>query len=276
MNATHVMLVGIDGLYLPVLLAEPLCGPALSSLAEHGVHVDMSMPAPTLSGPGWATLLTGVTADVHGVRDNSFFGNRLPAHPDLLSRAFYADQSTVTFAAAGWSPLVDARGPGPVIHERREQRLAGLHFVVSREGEVHGFPVSDAQTADHTDFALRQDRAPDVSFVYFGGVDEAGHLFGTEGPQYRRAISRIDTHIARILTRIEDRRQRGERWLVVAVTDHGHLPTGGHGGASDQETASFVLARGIGRDNPRWPDTIEPHHLADLLLAERAPDVPSP
>ena len=34
------------------------------------------------------------------------------------------DQSTTTFAAAGWPPLVDPIGHGPVIHERREQAKA--------------------------------------------------------------------------------------------------------------------------------------------------------
>ncbi len=264
------MLIGIDGFSLSVLKAEPLWGPSLASLVDHGAYVDMAMPVPTLSGPGWATLLTGVTADVHGVSDNTFFGHRLPACPDLLSRAFYADQSTITFAAAGWSPLVDPHGPGPVIHERREQRLAGQHFVVSREGELRGFPVTDAETAEHADYALRQGLAPDMSFVYFGGLDEAGHLFDTRGPEYRRAITRVDTHVARVLTRITEREARGERWLVAVVTDHGHLPEGGHGGGSDDETSSFVIGRGYGRDNPVWPDRIEPHELVGLLLAERA------
>jgi len=56
----------------------------------------------------------------------------------------------------------------------------------------------------------------------------------------------------------------------VMVTDHGHRDEGGHGGDSEQERASFVIAHGIGRDNPQWNLDIEPHHLTDLLLAERA------
>ncbi len=240
------------------------------SLAQEGTRVDMRMPVPTLSGPGWATILTGVPAEQHGVTNNQLFGNRLVMFPDLLSRAFYADQTTVTFAAAGWSPLVDPASTGPVIHERREQQLAGLHYVISREGEQRGYTVTDAEITDYADFALRQDVAVDVGFVYFCGTDEAAHLFGTEGPEYRRAITRIDTHVARILARVEERAARGEPWLVAAVTDHGHRPEGGHGGGSDRETASFVLARGYGRPNPDWPARIEPHELAGLLLAERA------
>lgn len=267
---THVLLLGIDGFCLSILQAEPLCGPALFSLVAEGRHVDMQMPVPTLSGPGWATILCGVPAERHGVVDNQFFGNRLVLFPDVLSRAFYADQSTVTFAAAGWSPLVEATGPGPVIHQRREQQLAGRHVVVSREGEQRGYTVTDAEIADCADFALRQDVAPDMSFVYFCGTDEAGHLFGTQGHEYRRAITRIDTHVGRLLTRVDERVARGEEWLVVAVTDHGHRPEGGHGGGTSEETTSFVLARGYGRDNPAWPDSIAPHELAGLLLAERS------
>lgn len=269
MTKTNVLLLGVDGFYLPILRDEPLCGPAIMSLLQGGTYVDMQMPVPTLSGPGWATILTGVPAEMHGVTNNQFFGNRLVMFPDLLSQAFYRDQRTVTFAAAGWSPLVDPASTGPVIHERREQQLAGLHYVISREGESRGYTVTDAEITEFADFGLRQSISPGMGFVYFCGTDEAAHLFGTEGPEYRRAITRIDTHIGRLLSRVEAKADQGEKWLVAVVTDHGHIPEGGHGGDSERERASFVIAKGFGRDNPQWPQQIEPHELAGLLLTER-------
>jgi predicted AlkP superfamily pyrophosphatase or phosphodiesterase len=91
------------------------------------------------------------------------------------------------------------------------------------------------------------------------------------GDEYLSAIERVDAHLTRLHEVIEKRvQEHGEKWLLVMVTDHGHRDEGGHGGDSEQERASFVIAHGIGRNNPQWSLDIEPHHLTDLLLAERA------
>lgn len=270
MPSTKILLLGLDGFVLPILTAEPALGLALTALRQGATCRDLTMTPPTFSGPGWSTLLTGTPPEQHNVQDNSFFGNRLVMCPDLLSRAFYADQTTTTFAAAGWRPLVDPASPGPVIFERREQQWAGMHHVVVRDGDTYGHAYADAEVAGCADFALRQPIAPDVSFVYFCGIDEAGHLHGTQGSHYRDAITVVDQYVDRLVRRVRLRADAGEQWLVVAVTDHGHVPTGGHGGDSDVERASFVIAAGFGRPAPLWPDTVAPHDLVGLLLAERA------
>lgn len=54
-----------------------------------------------MSGPGCASRLNVTTPAQRGIPDNTFVGHRLFGHPDLLSRAFYQDISTRTFAAAG-------------------------------------------------------------------------------------------------------------------------------------------------------------------------------
>ena len=106
---TKILLIGIDGLNLEMALEASL---TLTALKSSGYFTTLTMPAPTFSGPGWSTLLTGSTHQEHGVSDNSFIGHKLFHRPDLLSRAFYNDQTTTTFAAAGWPALVDPAGHG--------------------------------------------------------------------------------------------------------------------------------------------------------------------
>ena len=60
-----------------------------------------------------------------------------------------------------------------------------------------------------------------------------------------------------------------EEWLLVLTTDHGHLDEGGHGSDSPPERASFVIAKGIGRENPQWPTDFAPEDLVALILDER-------
>ena len=112
---------------------------------------------------------------------------------------------------------------------------------------------------------------PDVSFVYFCDADEAAHVFSAVGVEYVNAIERVDRHLARLKSLIETRvKELGEKWLLVVTTDHGHIDEGGHGGDNPQEKASFVIAVGLGRENPHWAPSIAPEDLTPLLLAERA------
>jgi predicted AlkP superfamily pyrophosphatase or phosphodiesterase len=220
MDRLHLLLVGIDGLRLD--LATPERAPHLRALLARGASTRMTMAEPTVSGPGWATLLTGASHDEHGVVDNRFVGSRLASIPDLLSRAAFADPTRTTFAAAAWPPLVDPVGVGPIIHTRDEQRRAERHRVVVRDGETYGYRTSDAEIADFAVAGLFS-AGPDVSFVYFSGADEAAHVYGAISRQYVDAVTRIDVHLGRMLAVVEHRARDGERWLVVVTTDHGHL-----------------------------------------------------
>jgi len=266
---TKILLVGIDGLILRRAL-ESGKATTLSALKETGHFTELTMSVPTLSGPGWSTLLTGSTHSEHSVKDNEFGGHNLLHRPDLLTRAFYQDQSTTTFAAAGWPPLIDPSGIGPVIQERREQQRANKHRLIVRDGETYGYQRVDSEIADAAVYAVAK-AGPDVSFVYFCDVDEAGHLHGSSGEQYVAAIERVDSHLSRLHTAVTNRvSEHGENWLMVVTTDHGHLDEGGHGNDSAQERASFVIAVGLGRKNPSWSTEFQPEELVSLLLAERS------
>ncbi len=258
---TKVCLIGIDGLRLHEGLEE---SPTLRRLYDEGAHTDLTMELPTWSGPGWASLLTGSTHAEHGVQDNSFCGHHLWSHPDLLSRAFYLDQSLTTFAAAAWPPLVDPAGVGPVIQARWEQQKAEQHRVIVRDGETYGYITQDGEVAAAGAAALTL--GVDVSFIYLCGVDEAGHLYGVHD-EYRAAIRRVDAYLD-TFTQIISRRAEaeGEDWLLVVVTDHGHKDEGGHGGDSPKERASFTIARRFGGSPVVWPETLEPEELLGVLL----------
>lgn len=201
--------------------------------------------------------------------DNSLVGKRLWNYPDFLSRAFYQDQSTRTFATASWSALADPHGLGSIIHPRMEQQFAGLHNVIVRDGETLGYERIDAEIASIATAALRQ-KGFDAGFVHFGEIDDASHIFGLAGDEYRDAIRRVDTHVKKVLSEVSRRSDElGEDWLVVITTDHGHLDEGGHGGTTDRERESWIITWSPHRELPEWPEEIAPHELAELMLVER-------
>lgn len=113
-HAAHrVLVVGIDGVRLDVLNRLPT--PHLDALAAEGflAPIEVDADTPTMSGPCWATVVTGVTVAKHGVWSNDFTGNRLDVFPDFATRLAVQDGRR-TFVAAGWQPLMQAHHGGPL------------------------------------------------------------------------------------------------------------------------------------------------------------------
>ncbi len=265
-SQTKILLIGIDGLILQRAIDSGRAA-TLATLRADSYFSEMVVDMPTVSGPSWTTLLTGVTQQVHKVIDNDYGNHNLAAAPDLLTQARMLKPEIVTYAAAGWPPLIDPNDVGPVIRTRVADQSTGKHSIFVRDGETNGYETVDVEVAQDAVKAIRE-IAPDASFVYFCGADEAGHLDGTIEGSYFDAINRIDGLVAQMHHAILERhRMLKEKWLIVITTDHGHRDEGGHGGDSPQERASFVIAHGVGVQHPSWPAQIKPEELVGHLLS---------
>ena len=265
-SQTKILLIGIDGLMLQRAIDSGRAQ-TLAALRSNCYYSDMSVDMPTVSGPSWTTLLTGVTQQVHKVVNNEYTDHNLDSAPDFLSQAASRNSEIRTYAAAGWPPLIDPNDVGPVIRTRNEDQKSGKHSIFVRDGETHGYETVDVEVVNDA-IAFIEENGPDLSFVYFCGADEAGHLDGTVEGSYFDAIERIDGLVAQLHQVILTRHQtRNEKWLIVITTDHGHRDEGGHGGDSPQERASFVIAQGIGIQHPSWPAQIKPEELVGQILS---------
>lgn len=263
--STKLCLIGVDGVRWDVA-KQPGVAPWMMKLASEGLVRPVWMVPPTDSGPGWASILTGCAHEQTRVYDNEFVAHRLGQCPDILSRIWFRDFTKRTMAAATWRQLLDPHGRGPVIHTRPDQVRAGLHKLIICDGEVTGCRAADedvqAQAARYI-----VEEGPDASFVYFEGVDEAGHEYGSVGEEYREAISRIDELVRCIWKAVDERvRDHGEDWLIGIVTDHGHKDEGGHGEDEEQVRRSFLILNRFGRAIGGVPDTLEPIDIVPLLL----------
>ena len=253
-----VLLVGIDGLMLHRAISSGRAK-TLAKLKNDSFFIDTVVDMPTISGPSWSTLLTGKRQDVHKVIDNHFVDHNLEAAPDFLTQALKKNSNLITYAAAGWPPLIDPEDIGPVI-------AAGNHLRFARDGETNGYFKIDHEVKTHALETL-SNLAPDLSFVYFCEADEAGHKHGTLAGPYFDAIERIDGYLSELHQVLLKRNEvHAEEWLLVVITDHGHRDEGGHGQDSPQERASFILAHSIGGPHPNWPNDMQPHHLTERLL----------
>ena len=124
----------------------------------------------------------------------------------------------------------------------------------------------DARVVDAAARVLRE-REPDAAFVYLGAPDLAAHERGCLGAEYRQAIETCDRQVGQLLAAVRGRAGRArERWLVIVVTDHGHLDQGGHGGGSDAERTAWLLLAGRGLPSLA-PATLSSVDIAPTVLA---------
>lgn len=231
-----VLVIGLDGVRPDVLAEVPT--PNIDALISDGFFADDARTGlPSVSGPGWSSLLNGVWPEKHGVTNNDFTGKRYDEYPDFLTRIEQVRPELNTFAVADWLPLVQAEDGMPTISSAVNVR----HIL---DGYEHGWAEADSMSTDLAVAHLRS-ADPDAMFVYLGNPDETSHHFGSIGAEYREAIARADAEVGRLVDAVRSRATYGEEdWLVVMSTDHGRTEDGGHGGDTPEERTIFVLVSG--------------------------------
>lgn len=245
----RVLVIGIDGARVDSLIAADT--PNLDRLATNGAAsfaAQCSLGQPTVSGPGWSTLLTGVWASKHSVSNNNFTSPNYVNYPHVFARIRQAQPQAYLSSIVHWSPI------NTYILTNENFKLTGL---------------SDAQVATQAACHLLS-AGPDVLFLHFDDMDGAGHSGGYDPANlnYLAAFNLLDGRIGTVLQAVCAREaELGERWLVCVVSDHGGTSGGSHGGLSPEElTVPFFLHGG-----DAIPGTIAPAplnvHLVPTVLA---------
>ncbi len=244
MSRPHILFVGIDGVRYDTLLEQQT--PALDRVAADGFLQDVQVNAsgPTISGPSWSTMVSGVLPPTHRIFDNDLTDHDLGRYPDFITLGTRAFPEVQTFAGADWEPLVSSHSGGPI--------FAGGGFLSDRrrgkEATADDWHVGDQQVADRaTEHLTALESEPgSITFVYQHGVDTAGHREGV-GERYREFIDASDRRLDQLLRAVDERPGRaGEDWLIIVATDHGHVDEGGHGGDHPAERTAWIAASGVG------------------------------
>ncbi|MGX5696535.1 alkaline phosphatase family protein [Agromyces soli] len=248
-RVTKTLVVGIDGASFDFL--EPAGMPNLAGLRAAGLTATSNLYAQpmagTVSGAGWSSIATGVWPDKLDVVDNSFSSPNYAEFPDYLTRIEQASPERSTLVVGTWSPI-----PQTVFGPAVDERIAGGNDEGTTAKAVEALATGD----------------PDDVFVHLDEVDGAGHSVGTNGAAYGAALRRADAQLGELLAAIESRPTRaGEDWLVVVTADHGHTPTGGHGGNTPAERKTFVIAAGPGIEAGSTRNDVKIVDIAPTVLA---------
>lgn len=248
-KAVFILLDGI-----PADVIERVETPALDAIARAGgyarAHVggELGGPTqtPTVSAPGYMSLITGTWLNKHNVRGNN---NQSPNYEywNLFRIVETVEPARRTALFSTWTDnrtvLIGVGRPGAgdfqldhvadgfeldtvaFPHDRASRYILAIDERVSAEAAAHIAAVG-----------------PDLSWVYLQHTDDAGHAHG-DSEAFYAAVRQADAMVGRIWAAVQQRQALGEDWMIVVTTDHGRdASTGkGHGGQSARERGTWIV-----------------------------------
>lgn len=237
----HALVIGIDGCRSDALQAAK--APNLKALIANGTvcyrayaggKLGTPTQQPTVSGPSWASILTGVWLDKHHIPDNKFTSPNLKkvvdgktvGYPHFFTRIKEKCPDCRLASIVNWKPIND-------------------RILSDADDQDSG---KDAEVAKKCARLLLGDRNPTVVFLQFDELDGAGHslIYGPQSLGYMAAIEILDHHVGTVLTAMRQRPHFAEEdWLVLVTSDHGGIEKG-HGGQTPEERTVFLIASGGG------------------------------
>ena len=223
-----LLFIGIDGCRPDALTQAQT--PNIDGLINDGIYINNVLCSinaqPTVSGPGWSTMITGVWYDKHGVSDNSFTGSNFDEYPPFNVLLEESGQEYHTASFIMWTPI--------------HTQIFGNTMDYN---ELHStYDGSVAQGA--ADYMSTPNL--DVVFLDFDDVDIAGHSYGfsPEVDQYIGAIENVDEYIGWVIDSMENRPTfQNEDWLIMITSDHGGIGYS-HGGQTIEERQIPIIMSG--------------------------------
>lgn len=235
--APRVRVILIDG--LSAQTAATLAN--WSSSCSRGLALRVDVGFPTVSLPVQVSLWTGLTQQQTGI----VFRSDRPLVPPLATS-------------------IPAQVPGSrAVAESHGYIVRSIGFADAQPAALD--PAHPAKDADLDTWkggawlaAAREAVASDaqLAFVHVLRVDSWGHKKGESSAEYRTAAGEADAILGELVALAPD-----ARWFLLS--DHGHLPRGGHGGEESfiRQVQHCIVGPGIA------PATGGPVHLIDISRA---------
>lgn len=200
----RVLLIGVDGLRADAAAMLPL--PNLHRLKQLGTHTfwaNVQSSGTAVSGPGWASLLTGHEPEDHSVDGN---GDLKDISYDTVLKMVKDTFSGMKVAASvSWHPLIND------FFDHQDSTTLDARHLADNDEDVTSQAEAWIESGEY-----------DLIFVDLDECDGAGHGYGFDGyaNQYSRAVEKMDARVGRLLDKVILNSQDVE-YLIVLTTDHG-------------------------------------------------------
>lgn len=223
------------------------------SINYHGVA-----QIPTSSAENWSSMFYGVTADTH--KKNNDYISLHPHVNTFLPSVFKTYSSRhikdTFFSVVNWTPI--NKGIFENFDNFKKVNVADIHTKLNcyqLDEKVADYAIERLNEYDDT-----------ITFLQFESVDNEGHLHGADSKSYEYSIQVVDGLIGRVYSAYLEHDML-DSTLFICVSDHGHLPEGGHGGETEQEKAVTIAVNGNKANIIQGTTELYyTHYLASIIL----------
>lgn len=217
-----VLYITTDGMRPDAL--EAAHTPTFAALMQRGSYtLQAHSVMPSITLPCHMSIFHSVPPQRHNILTNEFTPMARPV-PGLFEVLKKAEKRSAKFYS--WEPLRDVSRPGS---------LALSKFIAYDDNPE----VSD-QLVLETALPYLRDGEFDFTFLYFGTIDEVGHLAGWMSPRYLQQVEQIDSLLGRVLEAIPS------DTTVLVMSDHGgHFRFHGTDLPEDMTVPFFALGPSI-------------------------------
>lgn len=187
----------------------------------------------TDTAPGWATILTGQWAKVHGAVSNGVI--KPTDCPSLLIDLPAKYEGFKVSFNMLWPGHFSRKDKGTYCNEIDLAKEKGYNLTINNaktDSELHRIIIDRVSKPDCDDFLM----------CIYERPDENGHGtgFGNKNPKYVEAVKGCDHDAMEVIKAIESRDTYNEEdWLIIITSDHGGRGTR-HGGQSIMERTTFI------------------------------------
>ena len=249
---SKAVFVIVDG--IPADVVERVPTPTIDAIAAEGGYGRATVggpigepgETPTISAPGYMSLITGTWANKHNVYANygispdyrywNLFRLVRSEKPELQLAIFstWTDNRKILLGeglAEGGNWRFDTAVDGFETDEVRFPR---------RPLDAHIVDIDNAVSREAA--RLIASEGPDLSWVYLQYTDDVAHKYG-ESVEFERAVVQMDKFVNAIWLGVLARQEaHDEDWLVIVTTDHGRDAVTGrtHGAQSKRERTIWM------------------------------------
>ncbi|RQO67713.1 hypothetical protein DBR43_24650 [Pedobacter sp. KBW06] len=202
----------------------------------------------TMTNAGaWASMITGVGSDKHGVISEDFAGNKLTAYPSVFTRLKQANAKLRTISIAASGAFNANFSADATVRQNFENNDVSVKNAVKEE-------------------LMNGDAALVVGQFHSAELAAKASNYETYTPEYANAILQIDNYIGEIMAALSSRKTfSNENWLVVIASNKGGVITADPASTDltqygDQTRNNFVIFY-----NPRFSTLFIPKPNSDQI-----------